>query len=318
MKNLLVEELKNLNNALKNKYDLLNKFSLEEKREFLKKTGNLFVIEKMDIDRLKELKDTGGIVVVDGSTNRFGGAYPHYIQLFKAVASKGLRLEENIEITDIYCPLLHEGSIADEKNIVEKKLAEVELKIAMKAAEQNPRFIVMDGSLIRYRILCNYLWEKFKQVIIDKNIVLIGVIEDIKTSIIFNNIADMNSNNPEKIIYDREFIFNSLNYLEALYIDSNNTGKYNYGFKSSFFRSSQAPSAIAIDILEEQESELSKSLSLVGAITDINSRGIPFILDIVDLQARITNENIKELIKSYIDIEYYEKLFNAQRYKRSF
>ena len=272
----------------------------------------------MKLEELNKIKDEGGVIVVDGSTNNFGGAYPHYIQMFKAIASTGLNIDRNLEIVDIYCPLLHEGSISEEKNIIETKLAEVELKVAIKSIELRPKVIIMDGSLIRYRILCEDLWEKFKTKVLDSAIVLIGVIEDMKTSIIYNTIMDTETETIDKIIYDREFIFNSLNYMEALSLDNNNMGKKNYGFISSFFRSSKAPSAIAIDILIEQESELEKILSLIGTITDINSRGVPFILDIVDLQARISDKTIQELIKSYIDVEYYEKLFNAQRYKRSF
>ncbi|MDL2311160.1 DNA double-strand break repair nuclease NurA, partial [Peptostreptococcaceae bacterium OttesenSCG-928-C18] len=260
-----------------------------------------------------------GVVGVDGSTNMFGGAYPHYIQLFQSVASFGVDEEENIKVTDFYCPLVDESTINEEKNIKDSKLAEIEVEVAIKATEKNPYIIMLDGSLIRYKILCDEKWEKLKYIAKEKDIVLVGVIEDIKTSVIYDKISGKeNSETTNNIIYDRELLFNKLEYLEALYIDKKESGKDEYGFKSAFLRSSKAPTIIAVDILEEQEEYLAEVLSLIVSITDINSRGIPFILDLADVQTRISDETIEQMTKMYIDTEFYEKLFNAQRFKRSF
>lgn len=315
----LSNELKNLNNLLIEKYYSINKYNREEKRNLLSEVGNFMNINALITNELKEIKDLGGVIAVDGSTNKFGGAFPHYIQMFKAVASLGLKENENIEIADLYCPLIEEGSIYEEKKIIDRKLAEIELKVAIEAIKNNPKIIIMDGSLIRYRILSEDLWIKLKDLVIENNIILIGVVEDIKTSVIYDNIYKVNDENDNNVaIYDREFIFDALNYLEALYLNKQKKGKDSFGFRSAFFRSSKSPSAIAVDILEEQESFLGLSLSLIASITDVNSRGVPFILDIADVQARITNDLTKQLIKTYINVEFYEKLFNAQRFKRSF
>ncbi len=315
----LIEEIKQLNKLLTEKYKVINKFSREEKRERLQIIGDFFKIDPLDINELKEIKNTGGVIAVDGSTNRFGGTYPHYIQLFKAVASTGLNDDNNLETVDIYCPLIDEGNIFDEKSIVDGKLAEVEVKIAIEATKLNPKIILMDGSLIRYNILCKNYWEELRDIVIEKEIILVGVIEDVKTSIAYNNILGTGiAKNSNELIYDREFLFDTLNYLESLYINKKDSGKDNYGFRSCFYRSSKEPSFIAVDILEEQEEYLIQTLSLIASITDVNSRGIPFILDIVDVQTRISNDMIKQIIKNHINIEFYEKLFNAQRSKRSF
>ncbi|HHX70570.1 MAG: DNA double-strand break repair nuclease NurA [Miniphocaeibacter sp.] len=319
MEEKLIEELKKLNGFLIEKYYSVNKYNREEKRNLLGKVGSFMNINSLLTDELKNIKKAGGVVAVDGSTNKYGGAFPHYIQMFKAVASLGLRENENIEIADLYCPLIDKGSIYEEKKIIDRKLAQTELKVAIEAVKKSPKIIIMDGSLIRYRILAEELWTRLKDLVIENNIILIGVVEDIKTSIIYDNIYKIKGENDTTVaIYDREFIFDALNYLEALYLNKQKKGKDSFGFRSTFFRSSKAPSAIAVDILEEQEAYLELSLSLIASITDINSRGIPFILDIADVQARITNDLIKQLIKNYIDVEFYEKLFNAQRFKRSF
>ena len=145
----LIEEIKQLNILLTEKYRVINKFNREEKREELKKIGEFFQIDPLDIKELEDIKNTGGVIAVDGSTNSLGGAYPHYIQLFKAVASTGLNESNNLENVDIYCPLVDEGNIFDEKSIVDGKLAEVEVKIAIESTKLNPKIILMDGSLIR-------------------------------------------------------------------------------------------------------------------------------------------------------------------------
>ena len=239
--------------------------------------------------------------------------------MFKAVASVGIDEKKNIEITDVFCPLIDGSNIYDEQTIIDSKLAEVEVKAAIESSKNNPQVIMMDGSLIRYKILCGNIWEELKSIALEKNIIIVGIIEDIKTSIIYDNTTNINKDNSNnQIIYDREFIFDSLKYLEALCINKQDSGKDSYGFRSAFFRSSKEPVSIAVDILEEQEEKIGFCLSLVASTTDINSRGIPFILDIVDVQTRITNDMIEQLIKSYIDIEFYEKLFNAQRFKRRF
>ncbi|QQK07336.1 DNA double-strand break repair nuclease NurA [Miniphocaeibacter halophilus] len=319
MEEKLSNELKKLNNLLIEKYYSIDKYNRDEKRNLLSKVGNYINIKSLKVDELKEIKDLGGVIAVDGSTNKFGGAFPHYVQMFKAVASFGLKENENIEIADLYCPLIEEGNIYEEKKIIDKKLAEIELKAAIEAIKNNPKIIIMDGSLIRYRILAENLWVKLKDLVIKNNIILIGVVEDIKTSVIYDNIYNINhENNTSETIYDREFIFDALDSLEALYLNKQKKGKDSFGFRSTFFRSSQAPSAIAVDILEEQEQYLEFCLSLLASITDVNSRGVPFILDIADVQARITNDLTKQLIKTYINVEFYEKLFNAQRFKRSF
>lgn len=315
----LIEEIKQLNILLTEKYRVINKFNREEKREELKKIGEFFQIDPLDIKELEDIKNTGGVIAVDGSTNSLGGAYPHYIQLFKAVASTGLNESNNLENVDIYCPLVDEGNIFDEKSIVDGKLAEVEVKIAIESTKLNPKIILMDGSLIRYNILCKNYWERLREIVIEKGIILVGVIEDVKTSIAYSNVLGSdNSKNSNEIIYDREFLFDTLNYLEALYINKKDSGKDNYGFRSCFYRSSKEPSFIAVDILEEQDKYLMQILSLIASITDKSGRGVPFILDIVDVQTRISNDMIKQIIKNHIDIEFYEKLFNAQRSKRSF
>ncbi|MDO5018509.1 MAG: DNA double-strand break repair nuclease NurA [Lagierella massiliensis] len=311
MNDEIVKKLKNLNNELNRKYFLLDSLSISEKRKILLELGNFSHIIPMDKKELQELEKLGGVYAVDGSTNRFGGAFPHYIQIFQGIAIKDLTYKK--ESVEIYCPILEETDIYEEKNIVERLLAKVELDVAIKALDENPKMIIMDGSLIRYRIICPNTWENFIDILLEKQVIVVGVIEDIKTNLIFENIKkdyDMD------FFYDREFLFNCLEYGECFTPLITDRGKNNYGIVSSFFRTSTDPTVIAVDMLEDQKENREFIHELILSITARKSRGIPYILDLVDMKARITNKNIKSLCESYISKDKFELLFHSQRDKR--
>ena len=46
---------------------------------------------------------------------------------------------------------------------------------------QKPKYVFMDGSLIRFEINCKKEWEELKSSALKHNVILSGVIEDIKT-----------------------------------------------------------------------------------------------------------------------------------------
>lgn len=312
MEDKIISKLKILNEELNRKYFLLDSFTVFEKKKILKDFGSFKKIEPMEKEKLKKLKSTGGVYAVDGSTNRYGGAFPHYIQIFRGLAIKDIK--DAKEAVEVYCPLVEDIDIYEENKTLDKLLADVELEAAIEAIEDNPSIIMMDGSLIRYRILNEKKWEKLKNIAIEKNIYIVGVIEDIKTNIVYENIKDDYNSD---FFYDREFLFNCLEYKEAYIPNEKDSGKYSYKIRSSFIRSSFEPAVIAVDMVEEQFSKIEDVLSLVLSLTDKKSRGIPYILDIVDMKAKVTNKKMKYLSESYITKNRFELLFHSQRDKRS-
>ncbi len=312
MEDKIISKLKTLNEELNRKYFLLDSFSNSEKKKILNGFGLFENIEPMDKESLEKLKDRGGVFAVDGSTNRYGGAFPHYIQIFRGLAMKDIK--ESKESVEVYCPLLEDIDIYEENKTLDKLLAAVELEAAIEAACDNPTVIMMDGSLIRYRILNENKWEKLKNIAIEKNIYIVGVIEDIKTNLVYENIKEDYSS---EFFYDREFLFNCLEYKEAFIPNEKDSGKDSYQIRSSFIRSSFEPAVIAVDMMEEQFSNIRDILSLVLSLTNKNSRGIPYILDLVDMKARLTNKKMKYLSESYITKGRFELLFHSQRDKRS-
>lgn len=319
----LIDKIKDINEELHLKYSPSMKMEKNLLRKAIEeKVGKIEKLEKMDEAELKNIKDLGGIGIVDGSVNRIGGMYPHYIELFQGLALSSDKTIPSIYTSNIYTPLasidLETILENDEDEIVNddrrnKYLSEIELDAAIEYAEKNnPYCIMMDGSLIRFAIDSNELWLELRDICERKKILLIGVIEDIKTNVLAKNLKE------EKIYgYDRELLFNILDMGEIIRVKDNISGKYKKaGLSSIFMRASKSPNTIGIDILDVQRKDIEQMARLVYTLTPESSRGIPFVLDIVDKEVKISNLKMESLIKSYIDVDIYEKLFHAQRTKR--
>lgn len=335
IKNIMSE----LNEILSDKYEKVSKLDKKYIREIVdKQVGNINKCRRLSNDVLAEYASGGGIVAVDGSSNKFGGAYPHFVELYQGLA-KGSRKNENpiIEV-DFYTPLY----IEREKEIVDKmdnskyknenptkseidafirkyKLSCIELKAAIGAAlELNPKIIMMDGSLIRYKIECNDKWKELKAICEEKNIILIGVVKDIKTNLVGSTLADKKFLDPPmNFLYDRELLYGVLEMGEILIPEKQNTPKESTGLSSLFIRSSRSPMITGVDILNSQRSYLKEMANLVYTLTPENSRGIPLWIDIIDKEVRISDKLMMGLLDKYLDRDILEKLFVSERSKRT-
>ena len=88
----------NINDGLKEKIIYLNEvlwekykdvLSLDKSffRKFIKKNvGPIIKLKKFSTEELKFFVEKGGILGVDGSNNRMGGAYPHYVEIYQGLA----------------------------------------------------------------------------------------------------------------------------------------------------------------------------------------------------------------------------------------
>ena len=99
----------------------------------------------------------------------------------------------------------------------------------------------MDGSLIRYDIECYDRWQELREECEEKNIILIGVIKDIKTYIIGDLLVKNGLLSKRELFYDRELLYGLLEYGEIIEISAGVT-KAQEGFASLFMRS-QKPQA---------------------------------------------------------------------------
>ena len=304
-------QLKEVNTNLKNKYDFI--FNLDKdafRKELTNNVGRLIKMEKFSKDKLFKYKRTVG---VDGSNNRSGGAFPHFIEIFQGLAKStdGNEIYKN----KVYTPTLND--IYDDKNLSQKYLATIEIETALEYIDKYDfDYLMMDGGFIRYKINCLDLFTELREKCESKNIILFGVIKDLKTNVIARSLEI------DESIYDREILFNRLIIGEALLIRNEINKKFikdglGEGFSSAFMRTAKFPGAVGLDILDTQEKYLEEIASLVYTLTPMSSRGVPLWLDIVDKDVKITDEILTTLLEEYLDRDVYERFFISERDKRT-
>lgn len=313
----LKQKLANLNDILKNKSKDINKSYI---KEYITKNNIADIREACKLSELMltKISNNRGVVAVDGSINNFGGLYPHYLSLIRAVAisTKG----DKYEYEDVYIPLLEENMTQEEDAIKRRSsMSRLEIKAAMDAINNcESHIIFMDGSLLHYKIDCPYEWDMLKTTAIEKNKIIVGVTEEVKTKDI-GEILKTEGILDDEVVYDREILFNMLNQGEYLYFKKDiKTSKKDSGIKSYYARFSDDPQAIGVDFLKEQESFAEDILSLIFTITFKKSRGLPYVIDLVDIETKITDEKLKALVEGCLDKEIIEVYFNPKRNKRGY
>lgn len=276
-------------------------------------------LKRLSDRELDEKTGGRGVIGVDGSINNYGGIYPHYIALVQALAKSTLREDEDIRIQDVYVPKFEEedGQAEDEQKR-RAKMSSLELLAASRAMDSMSSYIIlMDGSLIHYRIDCPDEWKKFKDKAIEKNKIIIGVTEEVKTKDI-GKMLKTNLNQEEEVLYDRELLFGILK--EGEFIEFNDEGKKTKkaesGIKSCLARFSEDPQIVGLDFLEEQYDTAVDFCHLIYTLTPKKGRGIPLWLDIVDKEVKITDDMVKGLIESTISKDMREIFLNPKRNKR--
>jgi len=303
-------EIENVNKLLKNKYrDFFSLSNEDFKAKILNKVGVFSELKKLEEAQLKSF---GVVVGVDGSTNRMGGAYPHYIDLFQALAKP--TVGEDLYLNECNTPMLDNLNKGSEFELEKKNkmLAQIELDAAINSIDrQNPSLIMMDGGLVRYILEDNDKFKELSEKCEERGIVLIGVIEDTKTNIISR------ANSIDNSYFDRELLYGRLEIGELLEVHDAYNKKFEFGISSAFLRTSSFASAIGLDILSSQKNYLKDVANLVYTLTPFNSRGIPLWLDIVDKEVRITDSLIKMMLEEYLDRDIYERFFVSERDRRS-
>ncbi len=322
----LKDKISYLNDVLSDKYKDVLSIDKMFFREFIQeKVGPIIKIEKLTKEELTNYAEKGGIVGVDGSNNRMGGAYPHFVEIYQGLAKSTLHKDKPIYKTDFYTPLypekkesLLEDERQEEESIRKSKLSAIEVEAALEGIRQfNPYAVIMDGSLIRYDIECFNKWMELRKECEERGIILIGVIEDIKTSIIGEALKKDKSLGIKESFYDRELLYGLLEYGEMIAIYDKVAKKSEKGFTSLFMRSSGAPTVIGMDILDSQRNHLEEMARLVLTLTPKDSRGVPLWIDIVDSEVKIPDKMIRALLESYLDREILEIFFISERDKRT-
>lgn len=310
----LMDEVSHLNERLKNRKNV-SKLSREDIRNLItNEIGNFKVYDRFDVNKLKEIKESGSICVVDGSVNRIGANYPNYVEFFQSMALLSSDQEPLVK-ADILCPLVDEFSERDQFQISKEKLCATELAVAIEAVSHHDiKILMMDGTLMRYSLEAEDLYEDLVKLCDIKGVLLVGVVEEISTKIIMTTFNENGKN--VGMLFDREALFNVLDMNEGFVVEDHKSRKEEYNIEQAFIRTSKDPCVIAIDIPSQNMNDFDEIISFVLTMSDENTRGVPFLLDLVDKKTRIDNKQAEILAKKYLDTEMYQSIFRSQRSKR--
>ena len=125
----LMDEVSHLNERLKNRKNVSRLNRKDVRNLVTNEIGNIKVYDRFDVNKLKEIKESGSICVVDGSVNRIGANYPNYVEFFQSMALLSSDQEPLVK-ADILCPLVDEYSERDQFQISKEKLCATELAVA--------------------------------------------------------------------------------------------------------------------------------------------------------------------------------------------
>lgn len=299
-----------LRKRLKDRPDRENLRNLIEKSGL----GRFRRSRRMTNDELEFLSKKGGIAGVDGSTNNTAGSFPYVITVQQSLA-KSTAVQEEIYYSRVLCPLFMQEDMDEVEylELTKSSLASLEAMAAIEAVGKlRPAAILVDGSLVRLKIEAKNLWGDLKKAAIDKNILLVGVVEGITTKIIS---ASLKESLPESMkgACDWELLFGALDVGEALEVAP--TG-FKEGFRTVFMRTSRDPKPIGIDLLEEQYEYMEQVENLIFTLTPHDGRGIPLWLDLIDKKVKISDALLEGLLKAYLGEDFSEFL-TPKRAKRS-
>lgn len=281
-----------------------------------KGVGTFNKCQRLDRQDLLNFVDKGKTVGVDGSSNSSKGHFPYIVTLQQAMAKTCSNDMKTITATDALSPLTMDTLLTEDeyRDFAKRNLAVLELRAALAAIEEFvPKVMLLDGSLVRYKIEAAALWEKLKSLALARDTILVGVVEGISTNLISQCLR---GELPEIIhqASDWEILFGLLEVGERLEIAQ---GLFKEGFRTFFMRSSTDPKPIGIDLLEEQQLYLKEVANLVYTLTPKDGRGIPLWLDIIDATVRISDRVMEGLLSTYLGEDYAE-LIRPKREKREF
>ncbi len=306
-------KLKQVNQSLKEAYPA-SAFDEQRIREKLGQIGTFYQIEKWEEGKMRDWLKGQTLVGVDGSVNSTRGTQKRTLSVFQALA-KGTRGEEKWA-ANVYTPLLddngepEEGQEAREARKRGAILSRLEMDVTVQAiTEWAPGVVMLDGSLLHFYIEDPTKWKQVAQTAEKKGSLLIGVSEEIGTRGLARELF------PEYPVWsDRDLLYGVLRVGEAFeWQDWSPSGS---GMWKMAFRSSKSPQPIGLDGLVSQQEVRLDLVRLVYSLTPEQGRGIPFWLDIVDNQVRVTDALVQMMVDQYIDPELRHRLLIPKRSER--
>lgn len=307
------------------------------RRELAERVGHFVALRKWTEEQLADFSRGRPLLGVDGSVFSWGGNYPFTITAFQAVAKATFPVKgkkDKVVLSALYSPL-ESSSRAELQRFIEElgegwteetvfprfrgwQMARLELTAALQAVRQfHPFLVLLDGPFSRFqedRDLSEQ-WEAFRQVVAEEDALVVGVVEEIGTMKLQRFLSD---HLRDQLLtgHDREVLFGSLEPGEALL--PKNEIEIKRDAYVVFARLADHPQAIACNFLPEQRERVAELMPLLYTLTPKRGRGIPFWLDLVDVETRITRREWDLFVRSSIDSDLLERFLRPQRERRDY
>lgn len=294
-----IEEIfKSFNDRLLDKH---KKLKNEVTKEKLLTLGEFYMSRHLTDEEMNSFLPKG-IAAVDGSNNSYGGADPNIIHFLRACYIPDMK-RDRVEEVRILSPLV------DVEVSPKSELSKLELIAAMKGLEKyDSKALLMDGGLIRYILDAEDEYNELLELVKERDTLFMGVIEDMKSRSI-SKALDVDG-------FDRELLFGKLAPGEAFFLHDELNLKKESSISTIYLRSGNDPMAISIDFPNFLGDKRELITNLVRTLTPDMSRGIPFILDIVDKYAKVTDKDMQYFIKKYISEDVKRLYLDEARQKR--
>ncbi|PTX55221.1 NurA domain-containing protein [Melghirimyces profundicolus] len=309
----LKRKLKETNRDLRRAYpgEVFNRDGI---RKRLQSVGRFEQWNKWKGEEMKTWLDGRTLVGVDGSVNSTPGSHPHTLSVFQALA-KGTGGEEEWA-ADLYTPLLEgeedsgEGLLAREAKHRGRLLAGLEIRVALESIRRwRPRVVMMDGSLLHFRIDHAESWEELVLEAEQAEVLLVGVSEEIGTQTLARILF------PDRGHYsDRDVLFGVMKPGEVYTSEEMNPS--GTGLWKAVLSPSRNPQPVGIDGLLSQSGAADDLIRLVYTLTPLQGRGIPLWLDIVDREVRVTDSLVEAMVEQHIDPDLRHRLLVPKRSDR--
>lgn len=294
-----IEEIfKSFNDRLLDKH---KKLKNEVTKEKLMTLGEFYMSRHLTDEEMNSFLPKG-IAAVDGSNNSYGGADPNIIHFLRACYIPDMK-RDRVEEVRILSPLV------DVEVSPKSELSKLELIAAMKGLEKyDSKALLMDGGLIRYILDAEDEYNELLELVKERDTLFMGVIEDMKSRSI-SKALDVDG-------FDRELLFGKLAQGEAFFLHDELNLKKESSISTIYLRPGNDPMAISIDFPNFLGDKRELITNLVRTLTPDMSRGIPFILDIVDKYAKVTDKDMQYFIKKYISEDVKRLYLDEARQKR--
>lgn len=294
-----IEEIfKSFNDRLLDKH---KKLKNEVTKEKLLTLGEFYMSRHLTDEEMNSFLPKG-IAAVDGSNNSYGGADPNIIHFLRACYIPDMK-RDRVEEVRILSPLV------DVEVSPKSELSKLELIAAMKGLEKyDSKALLMDGGLIRYILDAEDEYNELLDIVKERFTLFMGVIEDMKSRSI-SKALDVDG-------FDRELLFGKLAPGEAFFLHDELNLKKESSISTIYLRPGNDPMAISIDFPNFLGDKRELITNLVRTLTPDMSRGIPFILDIVDKYAKVTDKDMQYFIKKYISEDVKRLYLDEARQKR--